>query len=53
LHEADDELFYVLEGTASLLVGEQWIKATKGAFFRIPKNTLHDFATEVIILWDF
>ncbi len=44
LHQANDEIFYVLEGTASLLVGEQWIDATKGAFFLTPKNTMHDFA---------
>ncbi len=44
LHEANDEIFYVIEGTASLLVGEEWIEASKGAFFMIPKNTMHDFA---------
>jgi quercetin dioxygenase-like cupin family protein len=33
-----------LEGTAFLLIGEKWIEATKGAFFIIPKNTMHDFA---------
>jgi len=44
LHQANDEIFYVLEGTAFLLIGEKWIEATKGAFFIIPKNTMHDFA---------
>lgn len=44
LHEANDEIFYVLEGVASLLVGEKWIEAAKGAFFLIPANTMHDFA---------
>jgi mannose-6-phosphate isomerase-like protein (cupin superfamily) len=44
LHEANDEIFYVIEGTASLLVGEEWIEALRGAFFMIPKNTMHDFA---------
>ncbi len=44
LHEANDEIFYVIEGTASLLVGEEWIEASRGAFFMIPKNTMHDFA---------
>ena len=44
LHQANDEIFYVIEGAASLLVGEEWIEASKGAFFMIPKNTMHDFA---------
>ncbi|MEQ8471644.1 MAG: cupin domain-containing protein [Marinoscillum sp.] len=44
LHEENDEIFYVLEGVASLLVGDEWIDATKGAFIRIPVGTLHDFA---------
>ncbi len=44
LHEANEELFYVLEGTTSFLVGDKWIDAPKGTFLRIPANTLHDFA---------
>lgn len=43
LHEANDEIFYVLEGVASLLLGETWIDAPKGSFFRIPAGTMHDF----------
>lgn len=43
LHEENTEVFYVLEGTASLLVGEEWIDAEKGTFIRIPANTIHDF----------
>ena len=43
LHEANDEVFYVLEGTATLLVGDQWIEASKGSFFLIPAKTMHDF----------
>ena len=42
-HESNDEVFYVLEGTASLLVGDQWIDATRGAFFLIPAGMIHDF----------
>ena len=42
-HEDNDEVFYVLEGTASLLIGEKWIDAEKGAFIRIPAKTIHDF----------
>ncbi len=44
LHEENDEVFYVIEGTMSLLVGDQWVDAEKGAFLRIPAKTMHDFA---------
>jgi mannose-6-phosphate isomerase-like protein (cupin superfamily) len=44
LHISNDEVFYVLEGTASVLVGDVWIEAKKGSFFLIPANTMHDFA---------
>lgn len=42
-HEANDEIFYVIEGTPSLLIGEEWVTASRGAFFRIPAGTMHDF----------
>lgn len=42
-HEENDEVFYVLEGTISFLVGDQWIDANKGTFLRIPAKTIHDF----------
>lgn len=44
LHEANDEVFYVIEGTVSVLVGERWVNAERGAFLRIPAGTVHDFA---------
>ncbi|MFI0848362.1 cupin domain-containing protein [Mesorhizobium sp. IMUNJ 23232] len=43
-HEANDEIFYVIEGTAVLLVGDRWIDAPRGSFFFIPAGTTHDFA---------
>lgn len=43
LHEENVEVFYVLEGTASLRIGDEWINAEKGTFIRIPANTIHDF----------
>lgn len=43
-HDENDEVFYVLEGTPSVLIGDQWIDAAKGAFLRIPAKTTHDFA---------
>lgn len=42
-HEYNDEVFYVLEGTTSFLVGDKWIDANKGTFLRIPAKTIHDF----------
>lgn len=42
-HEDNDEVFYVLEGTITFLVGKEWIDAEKGTFIRIPAKTMHDF----------
>jgi mannose-6-phosphate isomerase-like protein (cupin superfamily) len=42
-HEHNDEVFYVLEGTASILVGDRWVDAGKGSFVRIPAGVTHDF----------
>ena len=42
-HETNDEIFYVIEGTPSLLIGEEWVTASRGAFLRIPAGTTHDF----------
>lgn len=46
LHENNDEVFYILEGRVSILIGEKWIEADKGAFIRIPANTMHDFKNQ-------
>ena len=42
-HESEDELFYVTEGTMSVLVGGDWHDLEAGSFIRIPAGTLHDF----------
>ncbi|HMR83141.1 MAG TPA: cupin domain-containing protein [Niabella sp.] len=42
-HEENEEVFYVLEGTTSFLIGDKWMDATKGTFIRIPAKTIHDF----------
>ncbi len=41
-HE-DDDVFYVLEGTMTFLVGEHWTDAKAGSFVLVPGNTTHDF----------
>jgi mannose-6-phosphate isomerase-like protein (cupin superfamily) len=43
-HEDQDQIFYVLEGTISMFIGDKWIDADKGTFVRIPINTTHTFA---------
>lgn len=44
-HQHDhDHVFYVLEGTTSILVGDKWIEADRGTCIRIPAKTIHDFA---------
>ena len=39
----EDDIFYVLEGTMSLLAGEEWIHAKAGSFVLIPGGIKHDF----------
>ena len=41
-HEEDD-VFYVIEGTMSFLVGERWIDAPRGSFVLAPGGVTHDF----------
>ena len=45
-HEANDDIFYVIEGTVRFLIGESWIDAPKGTFVRAPAGVTHDFANE-------
>lgn len=42
-HEANDELFSVIEGTKTFLVGDQRLDATVGTSLRIPAGVIHDF----------
>jgi mannose-6-phosphate isomerase-like protein (cupin superfamily) len=42
-HEENDELFLVLEGRPSVLVGESWHDMPAGSFLMIPARTIHDF----------
>ncbi len=42
-HEANEELFYVIEGTMTFLIGDRWIDAGKGCFVLAPGGMTHDF----------
>jgi mannose-6-phosphate isomerase-like protein (cupin superfamily) len=39
----EDDIFYVLEGTMSFLIGNQWQHLNKGAFVLVPAGVTHDF----------
>jgi mannose-6-phosphate isomerase-like protein (cupin superfamily) len=41
--EDDDDIFYVIEGTMSFLIGDRWIDAPKGSFVLAPGAMRHDF----------
>jgi mannose-6-phosphate isomerase-like protein (cupin superfamily) len=42
-HDENDELFLVIEGRPTILVGETWHDAPAGSFLMIPAKTIHDF----------
>jgi mannose-6-phosphate isomerase-like protein (cupin superfamily) len=42
-HDANDEVFVVIEGAPSVLVGEEWLDLQPGAFVRVPATVIHDF----------
>lgn len=39
----EDDIFYVLEGTMSFLLGDRWVDAPKGSFVLAPGGLMHDF----------
>lgn len=39
----EDDVFYVIEGTMSFLVDDQWLDAEKGSFVLVPGGVTHDF----------
>ena len=41
-HEEDD-VFFVIEGTMTFLLGSAWTNATEGSFVLVPGGTPHDF----------
>ncbi|MEU6745637.1 cupin domain-containing protein [Spirillospora sp. NPDC046719] len=42
-HHPEDDVFYVLDGTMTFLIGDRWIDAPKGSFVLAPGGTPHDF----------
>lgn len=40
---AEDDVFYVIEGTMSLRIGDGWKDAPKGSFVLVPGGVTHDF----------
>ncbi|MGQ0543748.1 MAG: cupin domain-containing protein [Betaproteobacteria bacterium] len=40
---AEDDVFYVLEGTMSFRLGDEWLDASRGAFVLVPGGMTHDF----------
>jgi mannose-6-phosphate isomerase-like protein (cupin superfamily) len=45
-HEANEELFYVVEGVMTFQIGAEWKEAARGSFLRIPAGTTHDFRNQ-------
>jgi mannose-6-phosphate isomerase-like protein (cupin superfamily) len=39
----EDDVFYVLAGTMSVMVGTEWTEATAGSFVLVPGYVTHDF----------
>lgn len=39
----EDDVFYVLEGTMSVMTGDRWVDAPAGSFVLVPGGTPHDF----------
>lgn len=39
----EDDVFYVLEGTMSVRVGDRWTDAPRGSFVLVPGGVVHDF----------
>ncbi|NLE85823.1 MAG: cupin domain-containing protein [Myxococcales bacterium] len=39
----EDDVFFVIDGTMSFLVGDEWIDAPRGSFVLAPGGVTHDF----------
>lgn len=43
-HDANDDIFYVIEGVVSFQIDGEWIDVPKGGFVRAAPGVTHDFA---------
>jgi len=39
----EDDIFFVIEGTMSFLIGDKWVDASPGSFVLAPGGLTHDF----------
>src|SRR5690606_19744780 len=39
----EDDVFFIIAGTMSVLVGDRWVDAPRGSFVLIPGGVRHDF----------
>jgi mannose-6-phosphate isomerase-like protein (cupin superfamily) len=39
----EDDVFYVLDGVMSFLIGDEWVDAPRGSFVLAPGGVTHDF----------
>jgi mannose-6-phosphate isomerase-like protein (cupin superfamily) len=42
-HHPDDDVFYVLAGTMSVMIDTEWHEAPAGTFVLVPGDVTHDF----------
>ena len=43
IHRNEDETFYIIAGTCSIMIGDQTVLAGPGDFVNIPRGTVHCF----------
>jgi quercetin dioxygenase-like cupin family protein len=46
VHGREDETFYLLQGTLSVCVGDETLRASAGDFLHVPKGTVHSFRND-------
>lgn len=45
-HDDNDDIFYVIEGTITFLIGDRWEPVAKGGFVRASRGVQHDFRND-------
>lgn len=43
IHDNEEETFYVLDGVFEILIGEELVRAERGAFALVPRGIVHRF----------